>query len=46
MLPTAFHSWSAKNRIPYSILQPKIEAPKVVVSRPKLVFGQKTSKKI
>jgi len=46
MLPTAFHQWSAKNRVPYSIPQPKIEAPKVVVSRPKLVFGRGIPKKI
>lgn len=46
MLPTAFHQWSAKNRVPYSISQPKIEVPKVVVSKPKLVFGQEIPKKI
>ena len=46
MKPTAFHEWSAKNRVPYSIPQLKIEAPKVVVSRSKLVFGQRIPKKI
>jgi len=40
MQPTAFHKWSAKNRIPHNIQQPKIELPKVVVKKPKLVFGQ------
>jgi len=46
MFPTAFHAWSANNRVPYSIPHPKIEAPKVVVSKPKLVFGQGIPKKI
>jgi hypothetical protein len=46
MLPTVFHAWSAKNRVPYNIPQPKIEAPKVVVSKPKMVFGQGIPKKI
>ncbi len=44
MQPTAFHEWSVKNRVPYNIPQPKIELPKVVVKKPKLVFGQAITK--
>lgn len=44
MLPTAFHQWSAKNRVPSNIPQPEIELPKVVVKKPKLVFGQAITK--
>jgi hypothetical protein len=44
MRPTAFHEWSVKNRVPYNIPQPKIELPKVVVKKPKLVFGQAITK--
>jgi hypothetical protein len=40
----AFHEWSAKNRIPYNIPQPKIEMSKAVVKKPKLVFGQSIPK--